>query len=181
MIASKLLAFAASAASVVAQFQGFNYGSVYTDGSPITQQDYENEFTTAQNLVGTSGFTSARIYTLIQAGTTNSPSAAIPAAISTKTSLLLGLFLSNQAAFDNELAALQAAISTYGTAFVDLIAGITVGSEDLYRISPIGIENHSNPGLGPDEVVNYISQLRKSIAGTAASSKPVGHVDTWSK
>ena len=181
MVASKLLSFAACAASVTAQvYQGFNYGSVFTDNSPITQPDYEDEFNTAKQLVGTSGFTSARIYTMIQAGTTNSPSDAIPAAIATKTSLLLGLFLSSdQSAFNNELTALRSAISTYGQAFVDLIAGISVGSEDLYRISPIGIENHSNPGLGPTQVVDYISQVRALIANTAASGKPVGHVDTW--
>ncbi|KAL8832419.1 MAG: hypothetical protein Q9191_000291 [Dirinaria sp. TL-2023a] len=181
MFASKLLTLAISAASVVGQtYQGFNYGSVFTDNSPITQSDYENQFNTAKRLVGTSGFTSARIYTMIQAGTTNSPSEAIPAAISTKTSLLLGLFLTtDQSAFNNELAALRSAITTYGQAFINLIAGISVGSEDLYRISPIGIENHSNPGVEPAQVADYISQVRAMIKGTAASSKPVGHVDTW--
>lgn len=181
MFASKLLTLAISAASVVGQtYQGFNYGSVFTDNSPITQSDYENQFNTAKQLVGTSGFTSARIYTMIQAGTTNSPSEAIPAAIATKTSLLLGLFLTtDQSAFNNELTALRSAISTYGQDFINLIAGISVGSEDLYRISPIGIENHSNPGVGPAQVADYISQVRALIKGTAASSKPVGHVDTW--
>lgn len=181
MVASRLFSLAVSAISVTAQvYQGFNYGSVNTDNSPITQSEYENAFNTAKQLAGTSGFTSARIYTMIQAGTINAPTQAIPAAISTRTSLLLGLFLSSdQSAFDNELAALRSAISTYGQAFVDLIAGISVGSEDLYRISPIGIENHSNPGLGPAEVTKYISQVRALIANTAASSKPVGHVDTW--
>jgi len=181
MLASKLLALAASVVSASAQvYQGFNYGSVFTDNSPITQTDYENEFHTAKQLVGTSGFTSARIYTMIQAGTTNAPSEAIPAAIATKTSLLLGLFLTaDQSAFNNELAALRSALTTYGQPFVDLIAGISVGSEDLYRISPIGIENHSNPGLGPAQITNYISQVRNLIAGTAANGKPVGHVDTW--
>ena len=181
MIISKLFPLAASAASVAAQaYQGFNYGSVFTDNSPITQSGYENEFNTAKQLVGTSGFTSARIYTMIQAGTTDTPTEAIPAAISTKTSLLLGLFLStDQAAFNNELTALRTALATYGQALVDLIAGISVGSEDLYRISPIGIENHSNPGVEPAQVADYISQVRTLIASTAASGKPVGHVDTW--
>jgi len=181
MLASKLLALAASVVLASAQvYQGFNYGSVFNDNSPITQTDYENEFNTAKQLVGTSGFTSARIYTVIQAGTTNAPSEAIPAAIATKTSLLLGLFLTaDQSAFNNELAALRSALTTYGQPFADLIAGISVGSEDLYRISSIGIENHSNPGLGPAQVTNYISQVRNLIAGTAANGKPVGHVDTW--
>lgn len=129
-------------------YQGFNYGSAFTDGSAITQRDYENRFSTAQQLVGASGFTSARLFTMIQAGSTNTPTQAIPAAISTKTSLLLGLFLSSDTAvFNNELDALRSAIATYGQEFIDLIAGISVGSEDLYRISPIGIENDSGAGL----------------------------------
>ena len=87
---------------------------------------------------------------MIQAGFFNNLSQAIPAAISTKTSLLLGLFLSfDQAVFNNELAALRSAIRTYGQDFIDLIAGDSVGSEDLYRISPIGIENDSGAGVEP--------------------------------
>ena len=77
---------------------------------------------------------------MIQAGTTNTPIEAIPAAIDTKTTLLLGLWASaGQAVFNNEVAALTSAISQYGTSFTSLIAGISVGSEDLYRNSPIGI------------------------------------------
>jgi len=146
----------------------------------MTEQQYQNDFTTAQNLVGASGFTSARIYTLIQAGTTNTPTEAIQAAINTKTSLLLGLWGSGgQTGIDNEIAALKSALAQYGSAFTDLIVAISVGSEDLYRISPTGIENMSGIGAGPDVISSYISQVRSAITGTAASSKPVGHVDTW--
>ena len=160
--------------------QGFNYGATNTDNSPVTESQFQNDFTTAQNLVGASGFASARIYTLIQAGTTNTPTEAIQAAINTKTTLLLGLWGSGgQSGLDNELAALSSALTQYGSAFTDLIAGISVGSEDLYRISPTGIENMSGVGAGPDVISSYISQVRNAIAGTGASSKPVGHVDTW--
>ncbi|KAL9123841.1 MAG: hypothetical protein Q9217_006771 [Psora testacea] len=182
MLCLSPFAFAASVATVSAQVsQGFNYGSTYSEGgAPITQAGYEAQFNAAKNLVGTSGFTSARIYTLIQAGTTNTPSEAIQAAINTKTSLLLGLWASaGQVNINNELAALSAAITAYGTAFTDLIVGISVGSEDLYRISPIGIENKSGIGAGPEEVANYIGQVKSAIANTAAAGKPVGHVDTW--
>ena len=160
--------------------QGFNYGSTNSDNSPMTEQQYQNDFTTAQNLVGATGFTSARIYTMIQAGTTNTPTEAIQAAINTKTSLLLGLWGSGgQAGLDNEIAALKTAIGQYGSAFIDLVIGISVGSEDLYRISPTGIENMSGVGAGPDVISSYISQVRSAVTGTAASSKPIGHVDTW--
>lgn len=117
---------------------------------------------------------------MIQAGTTNTPTEAIQAAINTKTTLLLGLWGSGgQSGINNELAALSSALSQYGSAFTDLIVGISVGSEDLYRISPTGIENKSGVGAGPDVISSYISQVRSAIANTGASSKPVGHVDTW--
>ncbi|KAL9611581.1 MAG: hypothetical protein Q9167_003770 [Letrouitia subvulpina] len=181
MRASPLFALTATISTAYSQvYQGFNYGSVFTDNSPILQQNYQDRFNTAKQLKGTSGFTSARLFTMIQAGTTNSPTQAIPAAIATKTSLLLGLFLSStDDAFNNELAALSSAISTYGQQFVDLIIGISVGSEDLYRISPIGIENLSGAGDSPDQVVSRINAVRQRISGTIAKGKPVGHVDTW--
>lgn len=115
-----------------------------------------------------------------QGGTANSPIQAIPAAISTKTSLLLGLWASaGDANFANEIAALKSAIATYGSQLGGLVAGISVGSEDLYRISPTGILNKENPGVGPDVLVGYIKQVRDAIAGTPLSGVPVGHVDTW--
>ncbi|KAK5134797.1 hypothetical protein LTR04_004662, partial [Oleoguttula sp. CCFEE 6159] len=181
MLTSALLAIAASVATASAQvYKGFNYGSTFTNDAAKVQADFQNEFTTAQRLVGTSGFSSARLYTMIQGGTTNTPIEAIPAAIATKTTLLLGLWASaGQANFNNELAALSSAIKTYGTAFTDLIAGISVGSEDLYRISPTGIINLSGAGAQPADVANYIGQVRSLVAGTGASGKPIGHVDTW--
>jgi glucan endo-1,3-beta-D-glucosidase len=103
-----------------------------------------------------------------------------PQAINTKTSLLLGLWGSGgQAGLSNEITALQAAIQAFGSALTDLIVGISVGSEDLYRISPTGIINKSGIGAGPDVISNYIGQVKSAIAGTAANGKPVGHVDTW--
>lgn len=61
----QLLALALSLATADAAYQGFNYGSTNSDGSYKQQSDFENEFKTAKNLVGTSGFTSARLYTMI--------------------------------------------------------------------------------------------------------------------
>jgi glucan endo-1,3-beta-D-glucosidase len=167
-------------ASVSAVFLGFNYGSTNTDGSAVTQSEFTSLFTTAQQLVGTSGFSSARLYTMIQAGTANTPTEAITAAIATNTTLLLGLWASaGDAAFTNEVATLTSAITQYGTSFTNLIAGISVGSEDLYRDSIIGAQNMAGIGVDPSVIVGYISQVRTALAGTAASSALVGHVDTW--
>ncbi|KAL8670708.1 MAG: hypothetical protein Q9168_004778 [Polycauliona sp. 1 TL-2023] len=177
-----ILALAASLATTSAQaLQGFNYGSVFTNNAPVTGTDYQRLFNTAKQLAGTSGaFTSARLFTSIQAGTTNSPTEAIGAADATQTKLLLGLFLSStDEAFNNELTALRSAITQYGQKLANLVVGISVGSEDLYRISPTGIINKSNPGEGPDAVVQRINAVRQALAGTVLSGAPIGHVDTW--
>ncbi|KAI1752455.1 glycoside hydrolase family 17 protein [Xylaria castorea] len=159
---------------------GFNYGSTFTTGAAKMQSDFEAEFTTAANLKGTKGWTSARLYTMVQGGTASDPISAIPAAIKTKTSLLLGLWASaGDAAFANEIVALKAAIDEYGGAFASIVDGISIGSEDLYRNSPQGIAAGSNPGVDPDVLVKYIKQVKETIAGTALESALLGHVDTW--
>lgn len=159
----------------LAAVRGFNYGSQgHAHGS------FTDQFKIAANLEGANDYTSARLYTMIQEGTTNTPIEAIRAAIDTKTTLLLGLWASvDEATFQNEITALKNAIQQYGSAFADLVTGISVGSEDLYRISPIGIENDSGYGQSPDVLVKYIDQVRTAIQGTSLASKPVGHVDTW--
>lgn len=206
---SRLAALAATVSTVMGAYQGFNYGSSFTNGAAKQQVDFEAEFRTARGLVSApaGGFTSARLYTMIvssspypchliprvpdlkslttkfveqQGGTQNAPISAIPAAIVTKTSLLLGLWASaGDAAFANELQALSSAIQQYGTALGGLVAGISVGSEDLYRISPTGVENKENPGAAPLTIAHYIKQVRDIIHNTALSGAPVGHVDTW--
>ncbi|KNG82215.1 glucan endo-1,3-beta-glucosidase eglC [Aspergillus nomiae NRRL 13137] len=173
-----LLAFALSLATSEAAYKGFNYGATKADGSVKSQSDFESEFSTAKGLVGTAGFTSARLYTMIQGGTANSPISAIPAAIAENTSLLLGLWASG-GGMDNELAALKAAISQYGDSFAKLVVGISVGSEDLYRASSEGEKVDAGVGVGPEALVSYIKEVRSIISGTALSSVPIGHVDTW--
>ncbi|KAF2480976.1 glycoside hydrolase superfamily [Neohortaea acidophila] len=173
-----LLGLAATASAVSV---GFNYGNMLSDGTAKTTADYQAEFQAAQSLAGTNGeFTSARLYTMIQAGTTNTPIQAIQAAINTKTTLLLGMWASqDQAGFQNEITALQSAISQYGSDFANLVVGLSVGSEDLYRETPTGIANKAGVGQSPDVLVSYIKQARSTIAGTGLSGVPVGHVDTW--
>jgi glucan endo-1,3-beta-D-glucosidase len=144
-------------------YNGFNYGSTNSSGSPFVQSDFQNMFQVAANLQGTSNFTSARLYTMIQASTTNSPIEAIPAAIAENTKLLLGLWSSaGDAQFANEMNALQATISEYGTTLEDIVIGISVGSEDLYRDSIMGIQSNAGIGVGPTIVVDYIQQVREA-------------------
>lgn len=154
--------------------KGFNYGAFFLNQQALTQTDFEAEFNRAQNLPGTSGWNSARLYTMIEWGTTNSVIPAIPAAIATQTTLLLGLWISGgDAAITNELAALESAIQNYGTAFTDLVVGISVGSEDLYR------DANGEVGTTATYLMDCISKVRSTIADTGLASVPVGHVDTY--
>ena len=178
---SSLLALATAVSSAAATFQGFNYGSTFSDGRVKAQADYEADFKAASSLPGTNGgFTSARLYTMIQGGSKSDPISAIPAAIKTKTSLLFGMWASSgQDTFNDELAALKGTIEQYCDQLNGLVAGISVGSEDLYRETPTSKLTSPDPGASPDTLVNYVKQVRSAIKGTCLKDVPIGHVDTW--
>ena len=180
---SRALASGALVASASAgtNYMGFNSGSTKGDSSAKFKSDFVDEFTTAQNLVGAPGtFNAVRLYTNIQAYSTSDPIQAFEAAVETKTYLLLGIWASGVSNIDNELSALKSAISQYGTNFTDLVIGISIGSEDLYRISVTGVTN-SPTGVGnsPANLVKFIGDYKQAVSGTPLSSIPVGHVDTW--
>lgn len=66
MRSSTSIAALAGLSAVSAQaIQGFNYGASNSDGSIKDQQRYQDEFKVAKSLVGTCGWTSARLYTSI--------------------------------------------------------------------------------------------------------------------
>lgn len=171
----------ASCVSAQRVYQGFNTGAFFTSSKPKTQSDFEAEFNTAQSLHYSPGvFSSARLYTCIQAGTTNTPIEAFQAAINTNTSLLLGIWCSGTTSIDNEIAALKSALDKFGTKLKDLVVGLSVGSEDLYRLSESGIANKAGVGAGPSTIVPFIKSARSGLAGTILSGIPIGHVDSWS-
>ncbi|KAG9247015.1 glycoside hydrolase superfamily [Calycina marina] len=180
MYPTAILALGLFSSVAQAAVQGFNYGATTRTGADMFQTDFEAQFKAASELANTNGaFSSARLYTMIQSSTTDSPITAIPAAISTGTKLMLGMWATG-GNIDNEIAALTAAIKTYGMKFTSLVHGISVGSEDLYRISPTGIMNDPNSvGAGPDVIVSYIAKTRAAIKGTSLEGVLVGHVDTW--
>lgn len=168
-----------AAAGVTGQIIGFNYGDRLPDGRGRTQQIFEDEFNTARNLVGTEEFTSARLFTMVESDTKDTLIPAIPAAIKTQTSLLLGIWCSaGEEVFQNEIRALKTAVDEYGTAFADLVLGISVGSEDLHRNSGRGVGDPSGGGEDPEVLIDYIRRLREYIKDTPLADKPVGHVDT---
>jgi len=168
------------ASTVLAQNKGFNYGATNADGSCRSYNDFVRFFNEAKSLPGTSGFTTARLYTSIQCGTAADPISAFQAAIDTDTKILVGLWASaGRGVYENELNALLRAARELGSAFTDRIIGISVGSEDLYRSSPQGVANNAGVGATGAEIEGYIGWMRDWIRGTALESKPIGHVDTW--
>lgn len=82
----------------------------------------------------------------------------------------------SDSAITNEIAALKTAISTYGSDFTNLVQGISVGSEDLYRDAA---GDASSPGTSADNLIDYIAQVRSAVAGTGLADVPIGHVDTY--
>jgi len=181
--ASILAVAAATIGSAVAQdtmYLGFNSGASDDSGKAKTQADFEKEFKTAKSLQGAPGnFTAVRLYSNIQWQTENTPIAAFPAAIATNTKLLLGLWASGSDNVDKELDTLLSAVKQYGSKLTDLVIGISVGSEDLYRVSEPGIKNKAGVGNSAEVIVSMIKDTRNKLKNTALANKKITHVDTW--
>ncbi|CAN9332491.1 unnamed protein product [Alternaria alternata] len=168
---SALAVAAATVSSALAQdfVLGFNSGASDDTGKAKTQEDFEKEFTTAQSLEGAPGnFSAIRLYSNIQWETTDTPIAAFPAAIATNSKLLLGIWASGTDNIDNELKALNSAVEEYGTKLTDLVIGLSVGSEDLYRVSTCA-----------EKIVEFIKTARERLADTPLKGVKITHVDTW--
>ncbi|KXX82657.1 putative glucan endo-1,3-beta-glucosidase eglC [Madurella mycetomatis] len=171
---------ALAAGASAENYLGFNSGATLADHSAKFKADFEAEFTTAKGLENAPGtFNAVRLYTNVQAYSTDDPIEAFEAAIDTDTKLLLGIWTSGTDSIEKELSALRKAIQTYGRNFTDLVIGMSIGSEDLYRDSATGIKNKAGIGAGPDVIVNFINQYKKAFADTALATVPIGHVDTW--
>jgi glucan endo-1,3-beta-D-glucosidase len=160
---------------------GFNCAANTTDNKFKQLNDFKKEFTAAKALAGTDGkFTSTRLYTMIQGDKLDGYISAIDAAIETKTSMLLGMWTSAGAEMvDKEIGALLKAIEARGTAFTDLVVGISVGSEDVYRTTTLGVDSGAGPGCSPQELIKYIDQVRTALSATPLAEVKIGHVDTY--
>jgi glucan endo-1,3-beta-D-glucosidase len=179
---SAALSIAATLGSTAAQgtILGFNSGASDDKGNAKNQQDFEREFKAAKSLNGAPGeFNTIRLYSNIQWNTPDTPIAAFPAAIATNTSLLLGIWASGTDNIDNELKALTAALDEHGSQLADLVVGISVGSEDLYRVSEPGLRNNAGVGNDAATIVRFIKDARTKLANTALKDKKYTHVDTW--
>jgi glucan endo-1,3-beta-D-glucosidase len=165
---------------------GFNYGAFWAIESNVkTKADFLDGFGLAKNLSTDTPFDSARLFTCKQAGTLNDPSEAFDAAVVSKTNLLLGFWISPAQKggspdenVKNEMAALEKAFHKHGQALSDLVIGLSVGNEDIYR-------NEDAPGeigVPANVVAQTIDQVKKSVAASLFAKymkdKPIGHTDT---
>lgn len=178
-----LMPYIALAASKI--YTGFNYGAFWSVGSNAKRKaDFLDGFNLARNLSTDISFDSARLFTCKEAGTLNDPTGAFDAAVETKTNLLLGFWITpqyrgapNDDQVNHEMIALQKGFAKYGQALADLVIGLSVGNEDVYRW-----ENTAESGVAADNVSRTIDKVRKSIAASPFArymkDKPIGHIDT---
>lgn len=142
-----------------AYWKGFNVAAENPDGSCKTQAQWVSAFQGLSSLPG--HFTSVRLYA---SSDCNTLALAVPAAISTGTQLLVGVWTEDDGHFKREKGALESAIKKYGQ---DWIIAISVGSEDLYRKE-----------ISASSLAHKIYDVRGMVRAMGVK-KDVGHVDTW--
>lgn len=161
MKSSLVLALAASALSGAdAYYKGFNIGANLASGACRSEADWEFAFNKIAGFPG--NFRNVRLYASSDCNTLVN---AVPAAIRTGTTLLVGVWTQNDAHFEAEKQALLQAIQQHGS---DWILSVSVGSEDLYREE-----------TDASTLAAQINDVRGMLWGLGASGISVGHVDTW--
>ena len=160
MRASSAFALTALLSSASAFYKGFNLGANLASGGCRSESDWEFAFNKLAALPG--GFKDVRLYS---SSDCNTLANAVPAAVRTGTQLLVGVWTEDDAHFEAEKQALLQAIQQYGS---DWILAVSVGSEDLYR-----------KDTDANTLASKINDVRGMLWGLGASSKSVGHVDTW--
>ncbi|KAL8861806.1 MAG: hypothetical protein Q9178_001675 [Gyalolechia marmorata] len=143
-----------------AYWKGFNLAANLPSGACKTTEDWARDFSVLQSLPGR--FSSARLFASSDCGTLAN---AVPAALASKTTLLVGLWAENNEHYQAEKAALVQAIEKYGTAW---IVAVSVGSEDLYR-----------GDTDAATLVRQLNEITELLCGRGACHIEVGHVDTW--
>lgn len=143
-----------------AYWKGFNLGANLPSGACKTQLDWTQDFLTLQSLPGY--FSSARLYA---SSDCNTLAEAVPAAIASGFTLLLGVWAEDGSHYEAEKQALVHAVQQYGTGW---IIAVSVGSEDLYR-----------GDTDAATLAHQINEVRELLCKTGACDIEVGHVDTW--
>lgn len=143
-----------------AYWKGFNLGANLPSGACKAQEDWAHDFSVLQSLPGS--FSSARLYA---SSDCNTLALAVPAAVTSGTTLLIGVWTEDNTHYEAEKAALVQVVQQHGTAW--LIA-VSVGSEDLYRAN-----------TDATTLAHQINEVRTLLCGVGACDIEVGHVDTW--
>ncbi|KAF3911049.1 hypothetical protein AA313_de0203634 [Arthrobotrys entomopaga] len=141
------------------KYRGFSMGANTKTGACKSTADWEADFRAIKSWG--KGFNCIRLYASSDCGTLAN---AVPAAQAVGFKLLVGVWATDSNHFGAEKAALLSAIQRFGTAW---IAGVSVGSEDLYR-KDISAQNLANQIY---DVRGMVRQFNNNIQ--------VGHTDTW--
>ncbi|KAK4502866.1 hypothetical protein PRZ48_006292 [Zasmidium cellare] len=142
-----------------AYYKGFNVGATNPDGSCKTTAQWTTAFNKLKALP--QQISKVRLYA---SSDCNTLANAVPAALSTGTQILVGVWTEDAAHYDAEKNALEDAIHAHGT---EWILAISVGSEDLYRKDTTA---HTLAG--------QIYDVRGMVRALGVNAE-VGHVDTW--
>ncbi|PSK42417.1 hypothetical protein B9Z65_4331 [Elsinoe australis] len=145
--------------AATAQYRGFNFAANNADGSCKSIDQWKDSFARMDRSPG--AFNTARLYA---SSDCNTLANAVPAAISTNTKLLVGVWTQDDNHYGAEKQALLSAIQTYGSSWM---LAVSVGSEDLYRKE-----------ADPNTIAQKIYDVRGMIRAQGVQV-PVGHVDTW--
>ena len=157
---STIAALAAAAPLASAFTKGFNVAANNNDGSCKTTAQWATAFNKLKTLP--QQITTVRVYA---SSDCNTLANAVPAAISTGTKVLVGVWTEDATHYDAEKQALLSAIQTHGS---DWIFAVSVGSEDLYR-----------GDTDAATLASQVNDVRGMIRSVGAATQKVGHVDTW--
>jgi glucan endo-1,3-beta-D-glucosidase len=154
-----LTALAATALPFTTAFtKGFNVAANNADGSCKTTAQWTTAFKKLQGLP--QKISTVRVYA---SSDCNTLANAVPAAISTGTKILVGVWAEDATHYQAEKDALEAAIKAHGSSW---ILAVSVGSEDLYR-----------GDTDANTLANQIYDVRGMVHQW--NNVKVGHVDTW--
>lgn len=158
-LSTTLAALAAALPFSTAYYKGFNVGANNPDGSCKTTAQWTTAFNKLKALPQ-----QISVVRLYASSDCNTLANAVPAAVSTGTKILVGVWTEDSAHYTAEKNALESAIHAHG---VDWILAVSVGSEDLYR---------------KDTTASALAQQIYDVRGmirSLGSQAEVGHVDTW--
>ncbi|RPA80871.1 glycoside hydrolase [Ascobolus immersus RN42] len=142
---------------------GFNLASVLPDGQCRTVDQWADEFRRVQSFsTPTNNFNNVKLFT---ASYCDQALNAAQAALQTGVKVWQGIWAGG-GAYQNDLDALARAIEQYGT---EWLAGINVGSEELYR-----------GDMSAEELAGMITNAKKVLQqDLGATNVPIGTADTW--